>query len=244
MSSLNPNVKSKDPRRRKARLPWQQQVNPAFSDWWRARKENRELGGIPDDKRADGAFHRNFKRMCEAQRRLLQEPRRPDSITSAAWSAILAPLDGEVWPWPVSDPNIKPKDSYAQNPEANSIFRTLVFLEHGITFRELATRAETDREAHDMLLRVHRDWYRMRWEGRSFEAMKLKFDLDHFQIILDGMDYGLNKLDEAELAKCLDDICPCGQPMHSPAYLKKLRVEIIRACRNLAAGRDLEVGSL
>jgi hypothetical protein len=244
MSPLNPNVKSKETRRRKARLPWQQQVNPAFADWWRARKENRELGGIPDDKRADGALHRNFKRMREAQRRLLQEPRRPDSITSAVWSAILAPLDGEVWPWPVSDPNIKIKDSYAQNPEANSIFRTLVFLEHGITFRELVTRAETDREAHDMLLRVHRDWYRMRWEGRSFEAMKLRFNLDHFGIIVDGIDYGLEKLDEAELAECLDDICPCGRKRHSVDYLKKRRLEILKACRNLVADRQPPTASL
>jgi|SRR5581483_10543068 len=249
MSPRNPNLKSKEPRRRKARLPWQQQVNPAFADLWRARKENRERGGILDDKRADEALYGNFKRMGEAQRRLLQKPRGPDSITDAVWSAILAPLDGEVWPWPVSDPKVELKDSYAQNPEANSIFRTLVFLEHGITFRELVTRSEAQkgeeaREAHDMLLRVHRDWYRMRWEGRSFEAMKLRFNMDHFGIILDGIDYGLEKLDEAELAECLDDICPCGREKHSPDYIKKLKIEILRVCRKLVADRHPGTASL
>jgi len=131
-----------------------------------------------------------------------------------------------------------------QNPEANSIFRTLVFMEHGITFRELVTRTETAenakeaQEAHDMLLRVHGDWYRMRWKGRSFEAMKLKFNLDHFGIILGGIDYGLEKLNEAELADCLDDICPCGRWQHSVTYLKKLRGEILTACRDLVADRQ------
>lgn len=244
MSPNNPNLKSKEPRQRKVRLPWQQQVSPAFAEWWRAQKENRKLGEISNEKEAEEAFHRNFQRMKEASRRFHQEPRRPDSIANAVWSAILAPLDGEVWPWPVSDPNIKLKDSYVQNPEANSIFRTLVFMEHGITFRELVTRSETTekakeaQEAHDMLLRAHGDWYRMRWEGRSFEAMKLRFNLDHFGIILSGIDYGLEKLNEAELAECLDDICPCGRWKHSVTYLKKLKGEILTACRDLVAGRQ------
>lgn len=244
MSLKNPNLKSKEPRHRKTRLPWQQEVNPAFADWWRAQKENRKLGEISNEKEAEEAFHRNFRRMSVASRRFNQEPRRPGSIVDAVWSAILEPLDGEVWPWPISDPNIKLKDSYAQNPEASSIFRTLVFLEHGITFRELITRSETAqkaaeaREAHDMLLRVHRDWYRMRWGGRSFGAMKLRFNLDHFGIILGGIDYGLEKLNEAEVAECLDDICPCGRWKHSVAYLKKLKGEILAACRNLVADRQ------
>jgi hypothetical protein len=238
MSPFKKNLKPKQPRRRKVRPPWQEQVNPALVDWWRAKKENRKLREISDEKEAEHAFHRNFQSMNAAQYQLLHEPRRPDSIAASVWSAILSPLDGEVCPWPISAPNIKLRDSYAQNPEANSIFRTLVFLEHGITFRDLATRAETDQEAPDVLLRVHRDWYRLRWEGRSFEAMRLKFALDHFQIILDGIDYGLNKLNETELAKCLDDICPCGRWKHSAEYLKKLKLEIVKACRDLVAGRQ------
>ncbi len=73
---------------------------------------------------------------------------------------------------------------------------------------------------------VHRDFWR---GGSGFHNLKLKFSLDHFQIITEGLDFGFDKLTADELADCLDEICPCDQK-HSPEYLKKLRTRIKQAC--------------
>jgi hypothetical protein len=42
----------------------------------------------------------------------------------------------------------------------------------------------------------------------------------------------------------LDEICPCGQWKHSAEYQPKLRVEIVKACRDLVAGRQPPTASL
>jgi hypothetical protein len=67
--------------------------------------------------------------------------------------------------------------------------------------------------------------------------MKLKFNWDHFGIILQGLDFGLNQLNEIELAACLNTICPCCQS-HSEEYFKKLRARIRKACMKIVSSPD------
>ena len=70
--------------------------------------------------------------------------------------------------------------------------------------------------------------------GPPPETLKMKFSLTHFGIIVQGLDFGLKKLNEEELAECLDEICPCSRT-HSADYLKKLRAQMMRACKSLGA---------
>jgi hypothetical protein len=102
----------------------------------------------------------------------------------------------------------------------------LVFLKHGITFRELIRQIDIDKDpsAHRKLMAVLRIYWRL-LSGVEFKDLKLKFELDHFGIITQGVDFGIDKLTPDESAACLDEICPCWQ-RHSLEYLKKLRTRI------------------
>jgi len=68
-------------------------------------------------------------------------------------------------------------------------------------------------------------------------GLKLKFKYDHFVLMVQGLDFGLDKLNELELAACLNEICPCAQ-RHSVEYLKKLRALIQKTCKALVSGAD------
>jgi len=120
-----------------------------------------------------------------------------------------------------------------QNPEASAVFRILVFLKYGVTFRELVRQIdiEIDPAAHKKLMAVHRDFWQMK-TGSRIQDMKLKFNWDHFDLIAQGLDFGFEILDASELAECLDEICACAKK-HSPEYLKKLRARISRVCGQL-----------
>ena len=124
---------------------------------------------------------------------------------------------------------------YPVNPEGSPLFRMLVFLKHGVTFRELIRQVDIEKSqaAHRKLISVHRDYWRI-LTGAKFHDLKLKFNWDHFEVITHGLDFGLDGLDEYELADCLDEICPC-RLKHSPTYLKKLRMTIKRVYRDVVA---------
>jgi hypothetical protein len=143
---------------------------------------------------------------------------------------ILKPLDGEVWPW---RPTGESGKAYITNPEASSFFRTLVFLKYGVTFRELVTEIEGDPKAYKKWLKVHEDFYRLRSGKRSFDDLQLKFNMTHFQVIEQGLRYGLKDLNQWELEDCLNDICPCGSQQHSAEYVSKLRTRITKALASL-----------
>ena len=118
----------------------------------------------------------------------------------------------------------------ALNPEASPSFRLLVFLKHGITFRDLIHQIDIlkDQAAHKKLMVVHRYYGRLLFK-HGFRELKLRFELD-FQILTQGLDFGLKELTPEELAECLDEICPCGRHKHSSEYLKKLRTRMKKAC--------------
>jgi len=93
---------------------------------------------------------------------------------------------------------------YPLNPESCPIFRKIVFLKHGITFRELIHQIDTGKSpsAQRKLMAVHRDYWRLQ-SGADVGDIRLKFSMDHFEIIVQGFDFGLGKLTPDELAECL-----------------------------------------
>jgi hypothetical protein len=108
-------------------------------------------------------------------------------------------------------------------------------LKFGITFRKLIHRIDDfqpDHASHRKLVAVHRDYLRVMC-GVDLSSLKLKFGWDHFRIITQGLDFGLDSLNSDELSECLNQICPCGQK-HSPEYLKKLRSRIRQAGTRLS----------
>jgi hypothetical protein len=187
------------------------------------------LGSISDEIERKKAWDRNYKELCLASR-LINSERATIKNPEFGDVDIAKPLDGEVWPWPVNGQLGK---AYITNPESCPIFRTLVFLKYGITFRELVCQVKRDPKAYKKLMRVHEDYRRFRW-GSSSDRLKMKFNLTHFQIIIQGLDFGLKALNQEDLAECFDEICPCSK-LHSSDYLKKLRTQIIKACRSLPA---------
>jgi len=204
------------------RNEWRKRVDPVFVQYWSATKK---LIVVGPKNRAEKK--RAFDELSAASRLMPNAPPKVQNpISARVWAEIHRPLDGETWPH-----GGEPGKAYAVNPEASSFFRDLVFLQLGISYRELITRAERESNAHRVLLRIHRDYYRFCWEC-GFKGLRLKFNLDHFRIIVQGLDYGLNSLNEIELASCFDEICPCAQ-VHSGEYLKKLRRRVKTACDRL-----------
>jgi hypothetical protein len=203
------------------RNEWRQRVSPVLIGYWSSKNKLDRT-----DSREKQKWKTAFDEMAEASRSLhLEQSKVQGSISMRVWPEIIKPLDGEKWS--VDDP----RRAYAVNPEASAFFRDIVFLKYGLTFRELVLLSESDPEAHRKLIRVHYDFYRFRW-GRGSNDLKLKFNLLHFSLIVQGLDFGLEKLNEIELASCFDEICPCAQT-HSGEYLKKLRVRVRRTCQDL-----------
>ena len=173
------------------------------------------------------AFDRAFQRLAVASRPFndrrskLQNP-----LAVQVWTAINAPLDGEGKFEGV------PGMAYAVSPESGGFFRTLVFLKYGITFRALIAEIERNHSSYQKLIAIHRDYYRMLSGQTALDRLKLKFNSNHFSVILQGLDFGFKKLNEFQLADCLDKICPCCK-LHSVEYFKKLRARIERKCKTM-----------
>lgn len=168
-----------------------------------------------------------FEDLAEASRlmdkkRLTAKPSRYAGV----WTEIIRPLDGDG---PFQGEAGK---RYIVNPEGSAFFRNLVFLKLGITFRELIMQVEMDPTAHMKLLRIHKEFYRFRWVTRGYKNLRLKFNLNHFSFLLQGMDWGLGELNEIELESCFNEICPCAL-RHSGEYLKKLRTQLKKACEHI-----------
>jgi len=68
-----------------------------------------------------------------------------------------------------------------------------------------------------------------KWRFGLLDPNKLKFktDLDHFDLMISGIDFGLDQLSDEELAVCFDELCPCSRP-HFGENLRKLRIRIER----------------
>jgi hypothetical protein len=229
-------TKSKKSRARPGfiREGWKVRVNAAFANYWHSLKKNRALPKSKDQKRADRQFEawfREFSASSRAYDKAREQIEVP--VGPRIQSTILSRLDIEGPPITPLARSGEEATFHPENPESSPIFRKLVFLKYGITFRELIHQIDIDKNptAHRKLMAVHRDFWRVQL-GHGFHDFKLKFSMDHFDVITHGFDFGFEKLTPDELAECLDEICPCGQK-HSPEYLKKLRTNMRKACDRL-----------
>jgi hypothetical protein len=89
-----------------------------------------------------------------------------------------------------------------------------------------------DEEALRRLQRTESDYFRIR-NGQASQPTKR--NVDHVAILKIGYHFGLGNLTAEELAKCLDQVCPCGQ-FHSADVLKRLR-------RQIYAKRESKLGA-
>jgi hypothetical protein len=228
------------------REDWHKRVDPAFFRWWSEKKKTHCWAGLEHWNKPD---KKGGSDMAAAAYALEDAAARLDSsVYGLLQSAILKPLDIEL--------NIEDRQLPAYgsdrtaiedpvNPESSPIFRMFVFLKYGITFRELIWQIDIkkDRDAHRKLMAVHKDYWRAQ-SGNGFRDLKLKFSWDHWNIIASGLDFGFDRLDHYEMAECLDEMCPCGQPKHSAEYLKKLRTQIKKVWKNIqGTGEFSNVGA-
>src|ERR1017187_1957186 len=146
---------------------WRARVNGVYVRYWLANKANRSLPKITDKKRQAAAWNRNYKELCVTTRLLNAElaTLKKAEFTNAA-SEIAKPLDGEPTRWRLRG---KPGAGYITNPEACPMFRTLVFLKYGVTFRELVCELERSPKAFDKWKRVHTAYHKMRSEEHTSE---------------------------------------------------------------------------
>jgi hypothetical protein len=219
------------------REDWRERIDAAFIRYWASRKENAAWPKITDPQKADQKFA-EWRREFAAAKRAFDEAgkQKKNPVAAKIQAAVMKPLDVEGPLTVPPTPSGRDVAFYPLNPELSPIFRDIVFLKYGITFRELIWQIDIEKNdaAHRKLMAVHRDYWRL-IRGKHFKDFKLKFSLNHFQILTSGFDFGLDKLTPNELADCLDKICPCSQK-HSPEYLKKLRTRIRQACERIAVG--------
>lgn len=227
-------VQKKDNRRGTARPgfirgSWREMVNSIFADWCTSQKANRELSKVRDPEE----FERKFKdwlKEAAPRSRAINEAR--STMKNSVGAKLLDEILRGLRFHDLSDPEGGDDEQGSVmplNPESSPVFWHLVFMEHGITFRELVRQVDIDKlpSAHKKLMRVHRDYWRFITKGPA--ALKLGRKWDHFSVLIQGLDFGLDRLTPEELAECLDEICPCGL-RHSVGYLKKIRTSIKKAC--------------
>ena len=206
------------------RANWRDLVNHAFSHYWRAMKNLRRVDASDPTKRKQVFDEAGAESRLLAK--AISELKNPSYAT--VWREIIKPLDGEQWPG-----GGELGRGYAVNPESSGIFRSLVYLLLGITFRELITDLENNPHAYRKLLKAHNAYCRLRLGKTSYNDLKLKFHNDHFSIMVQGLDFGLDQLNEWQLVDCFDEICPCGRSRHSVGSLSKFRTTVKRACERL-----------
>jgi hypothetical protein len=211
-------------RRYFSRNEWRERVSPALAQYWTAAKTMQALSKTQDSQEKERVFRKTFDEMAAASR---QVPA-PKGMSALVWPAIFAGLDGE------GKVTGEAGKAYITGPESSVFFRELVFLKYGITYRELMVELEKDKSKSNYrkLMGVHEDFHRLRTGTAGFDGLKLKFNMTHFQIMVQGLDFGLLDVNEGELAACFDKICPCAQ-RHSVEYLKKFRTRVKRACEHI-----------
>ena len=160
------------------------------------------------------AYFREWFREASAARRAFTErmSRIENPIGPKIQAAVVRKLDTEGPLIVPPAPEGQGLQLYPENPESSDFFRKIVFLKYGTTFRELVWQIDIERNeaAHRKLMAVHRDYWRL-LTGSHPKDFKLKFSMDHFDILTCGIDFGLDKLTPDELADCLDEICPCSR---------------------------------
>ena len=217
---------------------WREKVEPVFVEWWSCQKRAAELPKTKDPNKL-AEWREDLDRLKPIIDEARQQKQR---IAGPLFEEIYRGMKTETRAIAPERTEHRVQMLASENPESSEIFRLLVFLKYGLTFRELIVKVdfETSRGAHLKLMAVHGAYWKLLKEGfEAIDKLKLKFNARHFFIITDGLDFGMDKLTPEELADCLDEICPCGQPQpHSVDYFKRVRREIKQACARYGQDRS------
>jgi len=92
-------------------------------------------------------------------------------------------------------------------------------------------------ESSCQLHSVQQEFQRCRYGRQDAEDLQTKFDREHLSLIMWGLDMGVEKLTQEELADFANDMCLCGSKQHSPENLRKLRTRILKFLE-VAVGGD------
>jgi len=198
------------------RKGWQKKVEPVYVQMLEYYKRVCELSRSSSE--ADRQEAERLKRnppedLKEKVRRLGEERRKSGVAIIPVATTILGS----------SDPDVALHDvRYMQH--------WLAWNKYGKTLEQLV---EEDRAAiaksSSQLLSVQRDFQDWRYGKLRPEELKTKFDREHWTLIAMGLNFGIDKLSQEDLADFADEMCGCGNKTHSPENLRKLRYRILEA---------------
>jgi hypothetical protein len=214
---------------------WRERVSPAFAAYWSSKKDLELFAGSKEVGFKE-KFASLWKRVQDTDQVLSMEiARLPNPVSPRVWEAINAGLDG----FETAPKSTRPGMAYAINPESSALFRYIIFLKFGITYRSLITAQDLERDpkALKKLQKAHHDLFRLKSGQLSLSDLKLKFKFDHFVLMVQGLDLGLRKLNPIELSRCLDEICPCNK-RHSIERMRKFRTSVKKAVEGLLSDKS------
>jgi len=120
-------------------------------------------------------------------------------------------------------------------PSGSQISQARYMLSWLCWFKYNKTLAQLLRERGTGNLKAIKQYHRLmfefdKWQYGHTDPNKLKFktNIDHFDLMVFGLDLGLSTLTPDELADCFDALCPCGKE-HDPENLTKLRKRVDKA---------------
>src|SRR6266446_4116951 len=208
--------------RRSPRVPssgpsdWRAKVHPLYLRILQQYRTIVDLGQSPsaEDRQEAERLKRNPpKNLLEEVRRLGEERRRSGGAVTPVAATILGSNDAKI---ALCDPN---------------------FMQHWLAWNKggktLEGLVQEDREANEkssrQLQNVRADFQKWRYGKLNAEELKTKHDREHRDLIMMGLEFGIENLTAEELADFANDECPCGRKNHSPENLRKLRSRILAA---------------
>jgi hypothetical protein len=109
----------------------------------------------------------------------------------------------------------------------------LAWSRYGKAIQELVAGDKAGHEkSSKQLASVTKDYNDWRYGKLDPNKLRSKFDYDHLTVMRCGLDLGIEKLNEEELAACFEETCPCGKE-HDGEKLRKLRTRTIEMIKRL-----------
>jgi hypothetical protein len=111
--------------------------------------------------------------------------------------------------------------------EEHYIYHWLCWFRYGKTVKELMAEYRNGSfKAAKQFHQLNLEFDKWRFGRVDPNKIRFKTDLDHFDLVVAGLDMGIEDLTPIELAECFDALCPCGKP-HFPENLAKLRKRVL-----------------
>lgn len=195
---------------------WRAKVHPLYLRILQQYRKIVDLSQSPsaeDQQEAERLKRNPPKKLMEEVRRLGKERRRSGGTVTSVAATILGSDDAKI-----------------ALCDANFMQHWLAWNKGGKTLERLVQK---DREANEkssrQLQNLLADFQKWRYGKLNADELKTKLDREHRNLIMMGLDFGIENLTAEELADFANDECPCGSKEHSPENLRKLRSRILAA---------------